>query len=75
MSGAVGFDSDEVKLILASLVMMARLTSEDASIPAGEKNKLERVANSIREKFKRAILGSGLEIILPDEFIPPPDLN
>ena len=68
--GKLKLTEDEVKLIIASLVMMERLIRDDSNVNPLEKKKVYDTAADIRRKFHNAYFADPRCVIVdPDGFV------
>jgi len=68
--GKLKLTEDEVKLIVAALVMMERLIRDDSSVTPLERKKVYDTAADIRRKFHNAyVVDPRLVIVDPDGFV------
>jgi len=68
--GKLKLTEDEVKLIVAALVMMERLIRDDSNVNPLEKKKVYDTAADIRRKFHNAYFADPRGVIVdPDGFV------
>lgn len=69
--GKIKFNSDHIKLIVASLCVMERDIRHDPNVSASEKEKVYKTSEEIKTLFHNAYFHDPRTVIVdPDGFIP-----